>query len=310
MKILVTGARGLVGRNLLEHPEMQKFEVLAPSRDEMDLFKFSTVLEYLKKNKPDFIVHAAGRVGGIQANMKYPVQFLIENLDINRNIMLAARDANIRKMLNLGSSCMYPRDAENPLMEEVILKGELEPTNEGYALAKILGMNLAKYIHQEQKEFNFKTLIPCNLFGKYDKFDPQSSHLLPAIIHKTYQAMKNNSPSVEIWGTGEARREFLYAGDFADCLVECIKRFDEVPQVMNVGLGFDYSVNEYYQAAKEVIGYKGQFVHDLTKPVGMKQKLVSVEKLQKFGWKAKRSLVESLEETYQFYREHCLPGGI
>lgn len=303
MKILITGASGMVGKNILEHPKIEMHEVLAPKRSELDLSNLSSVEAYLYRERPEMVIHAAGRVGGIQANIKNPVQFLVENIDINRNLISACRTANIKKLLNLGSSCMYPRDAENPLREEMILKGELEPTNEGYALAKVMAQRLCDYITREDSSFQYKTLVPCNLYGRHDKFSPEHSHLIPAVIRKIHLAKVNNQAVVDIWGTGEARREFMYSADIADCILACVEKFESVPSTMNVGIGRDFSVNEYYQAAAEVIGFQGKFEHDLSKPVGMKQKLVSIDRLSKWGWKSPTSLHDGIEKTYKFFLE-------
>lgn len=301
MKIYVTGASGMVGQNIIESAPFKNFEMLAPKRSEVNLFDYASVANYIQKTKPDFIIHCAGRVGGIQANMANPVAFLVENLDINRNVLMAARAGQVKNLINLGSSCMYPRDAKNPLHEDLILRGELEPTNEGYAIAKITAQRLCEYIHKEDSNFNYKTLIPSNLYGRFDKFSPQHSHLVPAVIRKIHEAKLQGIAEVDIWGDGSARREFMYASDLVDCIYHGVSNFETMPALMNVGLGFDYSVNEYYQAAAQVIGYKGSFKHDLSKPVGMKQKLTSVEKVQQWGWRSKTSLQEGLEKTYQYF---------
>ena len=296
----------MVGRNLLDHPAIGEFDVLAPRSSELNLCDFSAVQAYLLEHNPDMVIHAAGKVGGIQANMREPVGFLMENLDMGRNIVWAARQAGIKRLINLGSSCMYPRNHNEPLCEEMVLKGELEPTNEGYALAKVVTARLCEYIVREDSSFQYKTLIPCNLYGRHDKFDPIHSHLIPAIIHKVYQAKQAGHTSVEIWGDGTARREFMYAGDLADAMVRAIKDFDSLPALMNVGLGYDYTINEYYQAAADVMGYTGSFSHDLSKPVGMARKLVNVERQKVWGWEAKSSLREGIEETYSFYLKEFL----
>lgn len=301
MKILITGSGGMVGQNLALHSGLKTHALLTPKRAELDLKKYDEVVQYLKQHQPDLIIHTAGRVGGIQANMAHPVDFLIENIDINRNVILAAQKTNVKKMINLGSSCMYPRNAHNPLTEDLILKGELEPTNEGYALAKIFSQRLCQYIKKEHPEFNYKTLVPCNLYGEFDKFSPEHSHLIPAVIRKLHLAKQNSAPEVDIWGDGTARREFMYVGDLVDCIWNAVNKFDSMPDLMNVGLGFDYSVNEYYEAASKVIGYQGKFVHDLTKPVGMKQKLVCTTRATEWGWKASHTLQQGLEKTYQHF---------
>lgn len=299
--VLLTGGRGMVGRNLLEHPLAEQLQILAPSSAELDLRNFSKVQEFVTSIKPDFVIHTAGLVGGIQANMAKPVDFLIENVDLGRNIILASRNAGVKKLLNLSSSCMYPRNASNPLSEDLILTGELEPTNEGYALAKIFAMRLCEYIHKEDNSFSYKTFIPCNLFGRFDKFNPKHSHLIPAIIHKVHLAKLNQEKSVEIWGDGFARREFMYAGDLADAMMRALMNFDSTPSLMNVGLGFDYSINEYYEAVARIVGWSGSFSHDLSKPVGMKQKLVSTARQKDWGWQATTSLEEGIAKAYDFY---------
>lgn len=295
----------MVGRNLLEHPAIGEFEVLAPRSSELDLRDFPAVQDYLRKHNPDMVIHAAGKVGGIQANIREPVGFLLDNLDMGRNIVWATHQAGIKKLLNLGSSCMYPRNSVDPLCEEMVLKGELEPTNEGYALAKVVTARLCEYIMREDAGYHYKTLIPCNIYGRHDKFDPAHSHLIPAIIHKIHQARQSGQHIVEIWGDGTARREFMYAGDLADAMIRAIKDFDALSSSMNVGLGRDYTIDEYYQAAAEVMGYQGGFVHDTSKPVGMARKLVSTERLAAWGWSARTGLREGMERTYEFYLKEC-----
>lgn len=300
-KILLTGAGGMVGQNLLEHPEINKFEILAPSRTELDLRNSSSVAAFIERYRPDMVIHAAGKVGGIEANLREPVSFLVDNLDMGRNVILASRQYGIKKLINLGSSCMYPRNHAEPLVEGMVLKGELEPTNEGYAIAKIAIARLCDYIHLEDNNYHYKTLIPCNLYGRHDKFDPAHSHLIPAIIHKVHQAKLKNDATVEIWGDGSVRREFMYAGDLADFIVKAVDDYDLLPSYMNLGLGYDYTINDYYYAAAEVIGFSGSFSHDKTKPVGMLRKLVNIDNQVKLGWCHQISLKEGLEKTYDFY---------
>lgn len=301
--ILLTGGSGMVGRNFLERASIEDFIIFAPSSGQLDLRDFKAVQKYLERHRPDLIIHAAGKVGGIQANMREPVAFLTENLDMGRNIVCAARQAGVQQLINLGSSCMYPRNITEPLREEMVLKGELEPTNEGYALAKVVTARLCEYISRENPDFRYKTLIPCNLYGRHDKFDPANSHLIPAIIHKIDRAIRDGSKAVEIWGNGQARREFMFAEDLADALVRAVLEFETLPSLMNLGLGYDYSINEYYQVVAEVMGYQGEFVHDLTKPVGMARKLVNVDCQQAWGWRASHSLREGIDATYKYYLE-------
>lgn len=306
MKILITGAKGMVGKNLLDHPSIKNFHILAPSRNELDLKNFPSVYKYLIAEKPDLIIHAAGKVGGIQANVREPVTFLMDNLEIGRNIVWAAKTSDIKKLINLGSSCMYPRNHMDSLTESMILTGELEPTNEGYALAKVVTARLCDYIRIEDETFQYKTIIPCNLYGHYDKFDPLNSHLIPAIIHKMHMAKINEIPSVEIWGDGTARREFMYAGDLADALIRAVSHFDTLPNNMNIGLGYDYSINDYYQTVAQVINYHGEFIYDKNKPVGMTRKLLNVDKQLVWGWTAKNNLQDGISKTYDYYLKEFL----
>lgn len=300
MKIFLTGGNGMVGRNIRAQGEALGFVIDAPTRLTLDLSNMSAISDYLSESKPDVVIHCAGLVGGIQANMVAPFDFCYENLLIGLNIIKASHKAGITRLINLGSSCMYPRGAQNPLKETDILQGELEPTNEGYAVAKVAVARLADYI-SAQHNVKYKTLIPCNLYGFWDKFDPNRSHMIPAVIRKIDEAKTNNAEIVEIWGDGTARREFLFAEDLADFIFYILDRFDDVPNNINVGLGFDYSINEYYEAVSEVVGYQGQFEHDLTKPVGMQQKLVDISEQIKLGWQPKTDLKTGIERTYQFF---------
>ncbi|MDE1357280.1 GDP-L-fucose synthase [Vibrio aestuarianus] len=301
MKILLTGSSGMVGKNILAIAPNHPPDFLTPNSSELNLLDVMSVRQYVEFHQPDMIIHAAGIVGGIQANMAKPVKFLVENMQMGLNILTAANDAGVTKFLNLSSSCMYPRDAINPLSEDLILKGELEPTNEGYALAKVTSTRLCEYICKENPERLYKTIIPCNLYGRFDKFDPNHSHMIPAVIRKIDEAKKNQQAEIDIWGDGEARREFMYAEDLADFIFYALDNFVEMPQNLNVGLGTDYTINEYYQSVAEVVGYEGKFKHDLSKPVGMKQKLIDDAKLKEFGWGYKTSLKAGIEKTYAYY---------
>ncbi len=301
MKVLITGGNGLVGRNFREHPAMAGFALLAPSSSELNLLDYGQVAQYLAEYRPEVIIHAAGRVGGIEANLREPVRFFLDNLDMGRNLVWAARQQGVPRLINLGSSCMYPRNAANPLREEMILQGELEPTNEGYALAKIATARLCQYIAREDSGYAYKTLIPCNLYGRHDNFDPASSHLIPAVIHKMHRAKEENRETVEIWGDGLARREFMSAGDLADCLVKAVCAYDTLPEMMNVGIGQDCTILEYYQTVAEVVGFRGAFVHNLAKPVGMQRKLVDVTRAAAWGWTAQTSLRQGIAQAYNYY---------
>ena len=302
-KILITGGSGMVGRNFIEHYKSQKFSILSPSKREMNLLNFQEIDNYLLKNKPDLIIHAAARVGGIQANIKNPVSFLCENVEMGKNLLLAAKKQNIKKIINLSSSCIYPKNMEIPLEEEFVLSGSLEPTNEAYAIAKIFTQKLCSYINKEYPDLSYKTIIPCNLFGKYDNFDLETGHLLPNIINKIHSAKLNDENKVTIWGDGSVKREFMYVNDLIDCIYFSIENFSQMPETMNVGIGKDYSVLEYYNIVAKSFEWEGSFNFDMTKPVGQKQKLVSVKRLNKFGWKSKTSLQNSINETINHYLE-------
>lgn len=309
MKILLTGSSGMVGMNILTHPQSTKYEWLCPPHSELDLKDYVSVLTYLEHYKPDFIIHAAGKVGGIQANLREPVSFLVDNFDMGRNLFLAAASLRINRIINLGSSCMYPRNRDEALREEDILCGQLEPTNEGYALAKISVAMLAQYLQREDTSRHYKTLIPCNLYGPYDKFSPEWSHMIPAVLQKLHHAKCCNINIVDIWGSGEARREFMYVGDLVDAIFHAVDDIENMPDMLNIGMGHDYTVNEYYQAAARVIGYTGEFYHDLTKPVGMSRKLTCVEKANDWGWVSSTELHRGLEMTYKFYLQQLLKSN-
>ena len=303
MKIFVTGSGGLVGHNVIDNPDIRRNELLTPRSKELNLLDYESVVSYIKKNHPDLIIHCAGKVGGIQANMKDMYGFYTENAVMGINLVRAAKECGVKKFINLSSSCTYPRDYKQPLKEEYTLQAELEPTNEGYALAKLSVLKMCEYISKECEGFEYKNLIPCNLYGRYDKFGEKNAHMIPSIIRKIHFAKENKDKSVEIWGNGEARREFMYAGDLADCIAYCIKNWEKVPVLMNVGLGYDYTVNEYYETIKKILDYEGNFKHDLSKPVGMMQKLLDVTRAKDIGWTAKTTLEDGVKQTYEYFLE-------
>ena len=304
-KMILTGGSGMVGRNIREHARAAQWDILAPRRAELDLMDGDAVRDYIARQRPDIIVHAAGRVGGIHANTAHPVAFLDENLMMGRNVIMGAQACGVTRLLNLASTCMYPRAAPGPLTEDMILTAELEPTNEGYALAKIMATRLCQYLRREDPRLQYKTLIPCNLYGPHDTFDPARSHLVPAIIHKVHTALETGQDSVEIWGDGTVRREFMYAPDLADAVLRAAADIDTLPDLMNIGLGHDHTINDYYRTVAEVVGWQGRFTHDLDRPVGMKQKLSSVDRQTAWGWRAPTSLREGIARTYQFYLERA-----
>jgi GDP-L-fucose synthase len=308
MKILVTGGSGMVGQNLLKSSRAAEHVIYAPSRNEVDLLSYDSTFLFLQSIKPDLIIHLAGKVGGIKANMLDPFGFFSENISINFNLIKAAKEIGTRRLLNFGSSCMYPANGESPLTEEKLLSGSLEQTNEGYALAKIMAQRMCSYINDQCVDLSYKTIIPCNIYGPFDKFDEVNAHLIPAIIRKLHSATLKNAENVTIWGDGTARREFIFVGDIVALLWDACDRFESLPELMNVGVGMDCSITDYYEIAASVIGYKGKFSFDLSEPTGMKQKLVCSKNAHKWGWRAKVDLRLGIKETYQFYKGLSLDG--
>lgn len=300
--ILITGSTGMVGRNAVESLRGEGFDVIAPKRSELDLLNTDDVKKYFESHKIDIVLHAAGLVGGIQANIERPYLFLYQNAQIALNVINAAIGQRIKQFINLGSSCMYPKDCSNELTEDLILSGPLEPTNEGYAIAKIIAYKLCDFAKSEFG-LNYKTLIPCNLYGKYDNFHPLKSHLIPAVIRKIHDATKSKSP-VKIWGSGNARREFMFVDDLIDFIKWSIIHYEETPALMNIGVGIDYSIEEYYQVIGDIIGFEGEYIYDLTKPEGMSRKLCSTQKQIELGWKPKHSLKQGVKKTYEFYLDN------
>lgn len=303
MKLLITGGNGMVGRNLSRYLQTQGVQLHAPGRGVLDLRNRPAVEAYINELLPDLIIHAAGRVGGIQANIDAPYDFLIENLEIGSNVISAAVKAGIPRLLNLGSSCIYPRDRDELLTEDLILQGPLEPTNEGYAIAKIAALRLCEQASRQNPNLSYKTLIPCNLYGPFDKFDPHHAHLIPAIIHKIAIATQDGAASVEIWGDGTARREFMFVEDLCKIVATAINSWEPLESVTNVGLGHDYSVLEYYEAVANVIGWAGRFTFDTTRPVGMRRKVVDISRLQKWYPNVKTPLEVGIARTYQYFSE-------
>jgi len=301
-KILVTGANGMVGKNLIESLSDYDHELLTPSRKKLNLMNMMEVDKYINKEKPELIIHCAGLVGGINANIELPYDFCNNNLQMGINIIQSANKNNIKKVLNLGSSCMYPRNGKNPLKENLILTGELEPTNEGYAIAKIAIYKLCEYMNK-QYGTHYKTIIPCNLYGKWDDFDPIKGHMIPGVIRRMHEGKINSEDNIAIWGDGETRREFMLASDLTDFIAKIIEDFELIPNAINFGLGHDFSINEYYNIIAKVVGYRGGFQHDLTKPQGMKQKLVD-STISRNLWAIKlNTLEEGVKLTYEHFLE-------
>lgn len=299
-KIILFGSTGMVGSNIVNHKKFKGYDFVCPSRNEIDLMQTNLLGKYLAKIKPDLVINVAGMVGGIIKNSKNNYEFLLNNSMININLIHQSYKLGIKNFLNVSSSCIYPKNNNSPITEESIFSGPLEPTNEGYAISKLSALKMCNYLFND-KNLNYKTLIPCNLYGPFDNFDPEGSHMIPGVIKRVHYSKTNNINSVEIWGDGLARREFMFVGDFVNFIFSSIESFEKLPAIMNIGLGEDYEINHYYNAISRVIGYEGNFTHDLDKPVGMKRKMVDISKMNQLGWKHKTSLEEGIKKTYDYY---------
>jgi len=307
-RIYLSGHKGLLGSAIARQMTAAGYEgLLVRTRQELDLTDDAAVSEFFRAEKPDVAILCAAKVGGIQANIADPVGFLAQNLRINTNAICSALEAGVRHLIYIGSSSMYPRDYMNPLKEEYLLAAPLEPTDEGYALAKIAGAKLCEYCNSQYGTL-YKTLLPCNLYGPGDNFRPGSSHLRPAAIDKLHRAQASGERQVVIWGDGTARRELLYVEDLADYVCRCLNQLDALPDYLNVGYGRDYIVLEYYRMAAEVIGFDGEFVFDTSKPVGMTMKLLDSSRAQAYGWNPRTTPSEGIEKTYRYYLTHVVEG--
>jgi len=295
----------MVGRNVLEHHAAMRYEMISLERGDLDLLDKQAVTHFMRDVRPDAVVHAAGKVGGIQSNMREMARFLLENTNMGCNVIMGAFDASVQNFINLGSSCMYPRNCEDLLRESMLLTGQLEPTNEGYAIAKNLTARLCHYLNRENPGLRYRTLIPCNLYGRWDHYDDlERSHLMAAIITKVERAMRNREAEITIWGTGEVRREFLYASDLADCIYWSLENIDKLPDVVNCGTGVDHTVTEYYHLVASAAGYCGRFVYDRRKPDGMRRKLMDISKLVNLGWSSKTDIRSGIAKAISFYRTY------
>ena len=301
-KIYIAGHRGMVGSAIKRKLESEGFKNLVyKSSDELDLRNQQDVHDFFEKEKPGFVFLAAARVGGIMANDTFRADFLYENLMIESNIIHAAWKANVKKLMFLGSSCIYPRMAPQPLKEEYLLTGLLEHTNEPYAIAKIAGIKLCDAF-RSQYGCNYISVMPTNLYGPNDNYDLKNSHVLPALIRKFHEAKINNEPFVTIWGSGEPKREFLHVDDLGEACVFLMNHFDE-PGLVNVGIGTDLSILELSKLVARIVGYTGGIQKDISKPDGTPRKLMDVSKINAMGWKARITLEEGIRMVYGEYRE-------
>ncbi len=302
-KIYVAGHKGLVGSAVVRRLEAEGYtNLITRDREELDLLDQLAVRKFFETEKPEYVIDAAARVGGIKANMTYPAEFLYENLQMQNNIIWSAFESGVEKLLFLGSSCIYPRESPQPITEEYFFSGKVEPTNEGYAIAKIAGMKLCEKIALEHKR-KFISCMPTNIYGYGDNFKPDSSHVIPALMGRMYEAKMNNTPEVSIWGSGTNRREFLFVDDLADAILWLMNNYDEV-EFLNVGTGQDVSIKELATLIKEVVGFEGNLVFDTTKPDGMPRRQLDVSKLADRGWQAKTGLKKGLEKTFVWFKEN------
>lgn len=298
--IYVAGHRGLVGSAILRVLRQRGFDNLVlRSRDELDLTDQRAVADFFAASQPQYVLLAAARVGGIVANSTYPADFIRDNLAIQGNVIESARQAGVKKLLFLGSSCIYPRLAPQPIKEDYLLTGALEPTNEWYAIAKIAGIKMCQ-AYRQQYGFNAICAMPTNLYGPGDSFDLENSHVLPALIRKFHEGRETGAAAVTVWGTGAPRREFLYVDDLADALLWLMADY-ESPEIINVGVGEDISIRELAALVADIIGFSGDIVFDTSRPDGTPRKLLDVERIKALGWQPATSLREGITTTYQWY---------
>jgi len=300
-KIYVAGHNGMVGSAIWRSLLSKGYDNLmgASSRD-LDLKDQQKVNNFFEITNPEYVVVAAAKVGGIVANSTYPAEFIYNNLQIQNNLIESSRRYGVKKLLFLGSSCIYPKYAPQPIREEHLLTGTLEPTNEWYALAKIAGIKMCQ-AYRKQYGCNFISAMPCNLYGERDNFDLNTSHVLPALIRKFHEAKVYNKPQVVCWGTGTPMREFLYVDDLADACVFLLESYDE-DQHINVGFGEDITIKQAVETVRDVVGYEGEIVWDTTKPDGTPRKIMDSTRIQNMGWKPKVQLREGLEKTYYWFK--------
>ncbi|MED4583108.1 GDP-L-fucose synthase [Brevibacillus choshinensis] len=302
-RIFVAGHRGLVGSAIKRALESQGYQnVLEQTRSELDLLDQSAVAQFFAKERPEYVFLAAAKVGGISANATYPADFLYQNLVIQTNVIHAAYLYGVKKLLFLGSSCIYPKFAPQPIKEEYLLNGELEPTNEPYALAKIAGVKMCEAYYRQYGS-DFLAVMPTNLYGPNDNFDLESSHVLPALLRKFHEAKTMDSSHVEVWGTGKPRREFLYVDDLADACVYLMKGYSrsDIGSFVNIGTGTDVEIGELATMIKQIVGFRGNIVFNSEKPDGTPRKWLDVTRIEGLGWRASTTLRKGIQKTYEWY---------
>ncbi len=299
-KIYVAGHTGLFGSALVRALEKRGFaNIVTRTHADLDLTDGADTMAFFKTERPDYVFVAAAKVGGIQANNLYMADFAMENLLITCNVLRAAHEVGVKKLLYLGSSCIYPREADQPVKEEYLLTGLPEPTNEGYAVAKIAGVRMCDY-YKRQYNDDFISCIPANVYGENDNFDSQNSHVIPALLQRFHQAKKERAPYIEIWGTGSAEREFMYIDDGADACLYVMEHYNG-PRTINIGMGRTTSIRELAEQIRKVVGYEGEIRYDTTKPDGMPRRLLESSKITNLGWAPRIELADGLEKTYRWY---------
>lgn len=301
IKVYVAGHKGLVGSAIMRELQNQGYHNLVyRTAQELDLRDSEATRQFFEAEKPDWVIQAAAKVGGIVGNNTYPVEFMLENLKIQNNVIENAYRHGVKKLLFLGSSCIYPRETPQPMKEEHLLSGHLEKTNEGYALAKICGIKLCNAYNREYGT-NYLSVMPCNMYGINDTYHPSNSHVIPMLIRRFHEAKINNLPEVVVWGTGTPRREFMYAGDCAEAIVWLMENKDakDIGDFINIGSGKDMTIAEIAEIIKDVVGYEGKLVYDTTKPDGTMLKLMDVSKINALGWHTHTELREGIQIAYQ-----------
>jgi GDP-L-fucose synthase len=312
-KIYIAGHRGLVGSAIVRQlKERGFFNLIIRTHKELDLINQAQVKSFFKQEKPDYVILAAAKVGGINANNTYPADFIYKNIMIEANVINSAYESTVKRLLFLGSTCIYPKAVEQPMREDALLTGTLEPTNEPYALAKIAGIKLCES-YNRQYGTDFRSVMPTNLYGINDNFHPENSHVIPALMRRFHEAKVNNDARVVVWGSGNAMREFLYVDDMAAASLFVLELDEKTYQTnthpllshINLGTGKDVTIREMAETMKDVVGYKGKLTFDTTKPDGSARKLIDVSRLSKIGWTYSVDLKVGLEKTYEWYLEGC-----
>ena len=303
-KVFVAGNRGLVGSAIVRNLIAKGYKnIYSAPRTHFDLRDQNDVEKYFEVNRPEYVFLAAAKVGGIKANSDYPAQFIRDNLQIQTNVIDAAYRHGVKKLVFLGSSCIYPKFAIQPITEDQLMTGSLEPTNDAYAIAKIAGILMCQAYYQ-QYGFKAISLMPTNLYGPNDNFDLENSHVLPALIRRFHEAKESNSPYLECWGDGSAMREFLHVDDLAEACYVCMRDYDN-PQIINVGTGIDVTIKQLTEIISTIIGYTGEIRWDTSKPNGTPRKVLNVDRIKFLGWKPKVELIEGIVKTYEWYKENA-----